>query len=350
MRHDFLPVGGRRFARVDGDHARFRRLVVRLEEEHGAVIVDERVRCVERFQQADHLGVLLAQVLVEHAVLAFRALRGRDDQVIAVVADGAAAERPFLLVGTVEDEHVVALRRADLVEVQFLEVIDIGQLGRFVRRIIAAVEETLVVLGPRGARELGPLDVVRQILARFDVAHFPLVPVGTGGGRGVGQVFAVRADRGAGQRHRAVGGQGVRVQQQTRLVGQFFHRVQHGLVLQAIVAAVEVTAALFRWRRETLIVPQLGQPLLDRRALGNRAQVRLRQPVLRRHPFARLGAVGVFQPAVGIGNRRAEIAVLLVDFFADRIGHGSAVAGRAGLRHGIATEGGQQAEYEGCTT
>ena len=132
---------------VDGDDALARGLAVGAEIEGRADVVDEVVGGVEVVDQRHDFRVGLAQVLDEDAVLVGRALGRRDQQVFAVVR-GMGAEAPFLFIRAVVHQHVGALRGADLVEVQLLEVVHVGQLGRFLRLVVAAVEEALAVVRP----------------------------------------------------------------------------------------------------------------------------------------------------------------------------------------------------------
>ena len=89
--------------------------------------------------------------------------------------------------------------------------------------------------------------------------HVPGLPVGAGLGDAVGQVLAVVADRHAGQGDGAVLGPGVRIEQHARLAVERVRDVEDRLVLQAVVADVEVTAARLEGSGILLVVPQFGQ-------------------------------------------------------------------------------------------
>ena len=92
-------------------------------------------------------------------------------------------------------------------------------------------------------------------------------------GDAVGDVLAVVADRHARERDRAVLGPRVRVEQHPRLAVERVLHVEHALVLQAVVLREEVPAAVLGRRRDLLVVPQVGEALLDRLALGDRFEV-----------------------------------------------------------------------------
>jgi hypothetical protein len=207
-------LGGRP-ARVDGDHPAARGVLVRLEPEDRPVVVDDAVLVLEVADQLDGGRVLAGvQVLVEDAVLVVGPLGDGDDQVAAVVGDGAG-ELPLLLVGAFVDEPVLRLRGAEPVVVQLLVVVGPLQVLAGLRLGEAAVVEAPAVLRPRGARELDPAQVVLAVAAGLDVADLPLLPVGAGRGQAVGEPFPVVADGGAGQGDGAVGRQRVGVEQQS---------------------------------------------------------------------------------------------------------------------------------------
>ena len=77
-----------------------------------------------------------------------------------------------------------------------------------------------------------------------DLAHLPGLPVGAGAGHTIGQQLAVARRHHAAEGHGAVLAHRIRVQRQLRGVGQRLGRVEHVLLLQAVVAAPEVAATL----------------------------------------------------------------------------------------------------------
>ena len=114
---------------------------------------------------------------------------------------------------------------------QLLEVVGLLQFLAFRGRIIAAVIKPGRIFSPGHAGKLDPLQMVGVVCASVYVPHKPLGPVRACLGQPVGHVFAVVADRRAGQRHRAVGGQRVRVQQHARRGVQALGDIQNALGL-----------------------------------------------------------------------------------------------------------------------
>ncbi len=196
-----------------------------------------------------------------------------------------------------------------VVEVQRLE------LGAGLGLLVAAIEKALVVLGPGGVGELGPLQLVGQLPAGGDFQDVPDRPVAAGLRAAVGQVLAVVAEAHFAQRDRAVFRPGVGVDQDPRLGLERFGDVEHGLVLQAVVLEEEVAAAFLHVGRVLGEVPEFGQAAADRLALGDRGQVGLGEPVLGLDPLGHLGRVAnvVFQPAVRVFDLRAVVGVDVID-------------------------------------
>ena len=90
------------------------RILVGLEPEDRAVVVDEVVFGVEVADQVDRLGVGLVERAIEDAVLVVGSLLERQDQVLAVVGDRGDGP-PFLVLGIFPDQAIVGLRRAQAV-------------------------------------------------------------------------------------------------------------------------------------------------------------------------------------------------------------------------------------------
>ena len=84
-------------------------------------------------------------------------------------------------------------------------------VGRRLR--VAAVEEAGVVVGPRGGRELAPLDAVGQLLAGVDAADPPAAPVRAGVAQGKRDELAALRDGHGREGGRALVAQGVGVEQ-----------------------------------------------------------------------------------------------------------------------------------------
>ncbi len=178
---------------------------------------------------------------------------------------------------------------------ELLEVVRLLQFLARRRGIIAGVVEPRAVFGPRRAGELDPLQMVGQILARIHITNVPLGPVRPCLRQTVGQARAVFAEGIARQSDRAVFGQRVRVQQHTGRSVQAFGDIQNALVLQAVIAPIEVPPALPVRHPIALIVPQFREPVPQRGAGGDLLQKAERQRVLRLHPRTGFRRIGVFE-------------------------------------------------------
>src|SRR5439155_8979412 len=118
-------------------------------------------------------------------IAAIGALRNGDDEIMAIVGD-VTAETPFFLIGALVDQSILGLGRAEAVEIKFLIIVNAFELLARFGFGIAAVKKAFAIFGPGCAREFDPFDMVTQILAGADVAHFPLLPIGTGRGDTIG--------------------------------------------------------------------------------------------------------------------------------------------------------------------
>ena len=95
------------------------------------------------------------------------------------------------------------------------------------------------------------------------------------------------------------------------------HRVQHRLILQAIVLGVEIAAAGLEGGGIAFVVPQLGEAFVDGLSLGDGLQIGEGELVLSGDPLGdgrRLANV-LLQPAIGIGDLDAVVVVGMVDAF-----------------------------------
>src|SRR5438552_2430832 len=102
------------------------------------------------------------------------------------------AEPPVGLVGTLVDQDVLRLVPTEAVVVELLEPVEPGE--RLVgggRLGVATVEEPGAVVGPGGAREFDPPEMIVQVARGGDVAHVKLFPVRAARGGPVGGEAAV---------------------------------------------------------------------------------------------------------------------------------------------------------------
>ena len=119
LRDQLSPMFPLRSAGVDGDQPPLGRAEIGLEEEDRPVVAHQRVLVVERFDQVDRHPVGLGEVLVDDAELVVGALPDRDHQVTSVLGH-LGFEAPVGVVRPAVDEHIVGLRRAHAVIIDFL--------------------------------------------------------------------------------------------------------------------------------------------------------------------------------------------------------------------------------------
>ncbi len=278
------------------------------QEKRVTAVADEVVLRVETGDPRHDLRIGLGQIEIEELILGLRAAPRADHQPVAVVGH-LAIEAPFLFVRPLVDELVVRLRRAQQMIEQLLKVIDAGQFRLFVGLVVAAVIEALAIRRPRCGRELDPLQAIVEVATAIHVAHAPLLPIRAGRRQAVSEQAAVRADGATGKGHGAVGGKRVRVQENARFGIQRAGDVNHALVLQTVVAAVKKSPAAGRGDAVLFVVPQLLEPAAERIAGRNRLEETESELVLGLDPGARFLAVGVFEPAKGIGHLPAVVIV-----------------------------------------
>ena len=122
------------------------------------------------------------------------------------------------MIGPLVNQFVLRLRCAERVEKQFVIVNRRTQF--LIRFVVTAVEETAAIFFPRRARELDPVEDILSIFARLDVAYFPLLPIGPGGGESVSEKFRIVGHIQSAQRDRAVLGQCVWIEKLPGLLRQ----------------------------------------------------------------------------------------------------------------------------------
>jgi len=271
----------------------------------------------------------VAEVLVVDPVAPIRAEPDRVDGVAAIGTD-FCSESPIGMIGPLVDQPVRRLLGAEPMIVDLLVAVQIEQrIGPSGRLRIAAVEEARAVMGPRGARELDPLQVVAAVLVRRDVADAELLPIGAAAGGAIDHgapVFRQCQDR---QRDGSVLRQRVGIEQHLRLRRERALRVQHGLILEAGVLEEEVAAALLEGSSVFRVVPQLRQAAANALSLGNLLQVGERDSVLRLHPGPGFRRVHILEPAIGVRNLGAVVVLHDVTLAGGRISKGLRIQRRS---------------------
>ena len=93
--------------------------------------------------------------------------------------------------------------------------------------------------------------------------------------------------------------------------------------MQSVIFEIEIATAPLEGSAVAFVVPQIRQALVDLLAAGQLLQVAKGDAVLGLNPLAAFGRLGVFQPAVGIGDFYPVVNVYLTAFGAFRVGQGS---------------------------
>ncbi len=312
FRHERPPVGRLGRAERNGDQLPARRVAVGENEERIAVVADDLVERIEPIEERLDRGVRPPDILHEHAALRLGAFVLRDDQVPPVVGH-LGAEEPVRVIGPLVHENVLVLRRAQAMEVELLVTVRgrafVAGLGRPEARVV----ETRPVVLPRRRGELRPVDGVDEVAPGRDLEHTPLAPVQSPAREAVCHQPPVVGARRLANRDRPVRCEGVRIDQHLGLRVERPRPVEDRLILQAVVLREDVVVAFLRGQSVSLVVPQLAETRAQPLARGNRGQIREGERVLRFHPCPGLRAVVVLEPAIGIGNRAAEIVVDLID-------------------------------------
>ena len=112
-------------------------------------------------------------------------------------------------------------------------------------------------------------------------------------------------------RHRdcAVWAEAIGVKYYDRLAVERRLSVEHVLMLQPGIFPEKVPGAGAAWHGIAWVVPQLGQPRFDR-VPGRHSRKQCRgQPLLSLQPGLCFWSLRVFQPAIGISDRRAMVVV-----------------------------------------
>ena len=212
-----------------------------------------------------------------------------------------------LVVGRI-DQFIRALIGAERMEIDPVVLVERLEGLPLPRCRKAAVVEPAAVLRPVEPGELHPLDRVVQHLTRGDVQHLDRPPVATAILDQVGELSTILGNRIARQRGRIVFRPLIRIDQDPRLSVETVADVENALVLQAVVARIEIPAALFGGQAEAFVIGQLRNPRLERVASRQLGQEGIRHRILAGDPRGHflIGADVVFKPAVRIGDFLAE--------------------------------------------
>ena len=206
------------------------------------------------------------------------------------------------------DQLVGTLSVAQLVIIDLLELV-LRRIDALFGFIVCAVIEALTVGSPTCARELHPLNLVRELLARLGIHHADLNPVRTCRGNRIGHIFTVLREGYGRQSHRTLVRERVGIEEHLALSVERGLAIEHRLILQTVVIEIVVPIAVARGRTLLRVVPELSQTLADLIAVGNLREIVERYLVLSLYPLGGFGGIVVLQPAIGIGHLSSEIVI-----------------------------------------
>ena len=292
---------------------------VGVEVEHVVPDLGHGIFVVEPFE--DDTERLAHTCALVHQLRTGRSFRNAYEEVfarIAVIETVVIAER-VKRVGI--DDFVFGLRRTQPVVVNLLELVLARKLGTFRRLLVTAVIEPLGIGRPVRTGELHPADDIVEHPARGDLLDEYLHPVGTRPGDTVGHIFPVFRKSNAVEGGGPVGRQGIGVEKDLGLrVIEAVKHVEDALVLQSVVAEIEIAVAHLGRRSYLLVVPQLREAFVYGRTVGYLRKVIERHLVLSSNPCRRFGGIVVLQPPVGVGHHRAVVVIRDIDLRRLRIG------------------------------
>ena len=264
----------------------------------------DRIVVSKTFEQRAELA--LALLAIEHLATR-RTLRGVNKLPLAV-ATLLAREVTQRVLSVPIDQLIGTLSVAQLVIIDLLELV-LRRIDALFGFIVCAVIEALTVGSPTCARELHPLDLVRELLARLGIHHADLNPVRTCRGNRIGHIFTVLREGYGRQSHRTLVRERIGIEEHLTLSVKRRLAIEHRLVLQTVVIEVVVPIAVARGRTLLRVVPELSQTLADLIAVGNLREIVERNLVLSLYPLGGFGGVVVLQPAIGIGHLSSEIVI-----------------------------------------
>lgn len=223
-----------------------------------------------------------------------------QDEVFLVPGD-AGREAQLLVLGKLEDQHIVFLIRAQGVPVHLVVVVLV--FGSHCPGLgIAAVIEAQI-LKPGHIGKPAPLNHFRELSALFQIQDADFLTIAAVHGNSVGQKPAPALNTVIADGHGAIRAPPIGIQNHLRLTVQALLAVEHRLVLQTAVVLEEIPRSGSARQLGPGIIPQLQEALLDGRAGISGAEELLGELVLPGHPGRHFGIAAVFQPAIGIRDQ-----------------------------------------------
>ena len=264
----------------------------------------DRVVVSKTFEQSAELA--LALLAIEHLATR-RTLRGVNKLPLAVAALLTREVTQGVLCVPI-DQLISRLSVAQFVIIDLLELV-LRRIDTLLGFVVCAVIEALTVGSPACARELHPLDLIRELIARCGLHHADLNPIRASRSHRVSHIFTILRECYGRQRHGTLVRESIGIEEDLALVRKRRLAIEHRLVLQTVVIEIVVPIAVTRGSTLLRVVPELSQALADLIAIGNLREVIEGHIVLCLDPLSGFGGVVVLQPAVGIGYLGAEIVI-----------------------------------------
>ena len=352
LRDHLFPLQGR-LRQIGAHDAIARRVLVGHEIDRVAGRCDRAPLVLETGHDIARLPATIRAVFeIDHA------------QFVAIVGAGRAGNKgPAPVIGHAEamalllelrgfiDQLVLALRRAEAVEIDFLVVIKGLEILPLLGLGEARIEEAFIA-EPGNAREFRPADLVAHLFAGRDVKHLDRAPVAAAVLDRIGQIIARFRRGGVGKSGGVVRRPGVRIDQQTALAAPPVAHEILRLVHQPGIVTVEIAITRLGRDAEAFVIDQLGEFGLEPLGARKLFEIGIGDDVLRLHPVRHLGIAAhiVFEPAIGIGDLLAENRLAGVGrarFGIIRHGLRRNGCGRKGDERGTGKRGGSDAVHDG---
>ena len=212
-------------------------------------------------------------------------------------------------VGRGVDQLILRLGRADAVIIEALA--KVGRPERFAGTGCGetGIEKAFAAPVPGGLREFDPLDGIVERAAAIDVDQAQRAPIAARILHAIGEHPAIGRGRPLRERAGAILRPAVGIEQNPLPARQPFAHIKRGLIFQPPVIAIEIAVARLAGDSVAAMGEERLQARLERLAPRQRVEIAASERIFPRHPVAdrRIGAQVIFQPAIGIGDRHAEM-------------------------------------------
>ncbi len=216
---------------------------------------------------------------------------------------------PILWIAAFPEDERILRRFAPQRVIEDVPVVHLLAFGHVALLRIARVVEAAVVRLPRDAGRTRAFNDVGQQLAGRGLDDVQRAHLGATLRRSVRDILSVVRHTPPVERRGAVLGKLIGVHQHFVLAIYAFAHVEHGLVLLAVAAGVEVIIAADLRLAEVANLQQLLDAIMQLLAAGQLVEDAARVRQLSGDPLLCLGRAAILQPAVGIDNLLAKVVV-----------------------------------------